>query len=255
MPELPRLEATLEGIPDTIFQGEMVRGRLRVTNRGLAPAAHVFAKTAPPSWVFLGRDPGGGVAGAGDGGAACMSMVGVSGTVFQILPSSPPQGTGTGQGGSLAPGGSLTVPVWVRGLGGGKQTLRLLIRYQRAGGPSATAAAATRGMGGDYQHQQQQQYRYARVGVDVCVLPSVAVAPSVSPSYARPGECVLSLSVTNYRADGEAQRRRVDLHSVRAVLCWAFVCARPLGGFMWGKSASDLVIIPPPSPKQNRSRP
>lgn len=223
VPELPLLEAALEGVPDTLFQGEMVEGRLRVTNRGLAPAAHVYAKTAPPSWVFL-QDPGGAERRAENG--MCMSMVGVSGTVFRVAPA------GGSSSSSLAPGQSLSVPVWVRGLGGGKQTLRLLLRYEREGGvPSSSSSSSSsspqqgsRLLGGSGVEQHEQQYRYTHLSHDVCVLPSVAVAPSVSPSYAMPGECVLSLSVTNYRMDGPEEDRRVELHSVRACssLAWHF---------------------------------
>ena len=52
--------------------------------------------------------------GRGDGNVVGveMSMIGVSGTLFRVFP------------GVLDPGDTLRVPVWVRGLGGGKQTLR-----------------------------------------------------------------------------------------------------------------------------------
>lgn len=50
--------------------------------------------------------------GRGDVVGVEMSMVGVSGTLFRVIP------------GVLNPGETLRVPVWVRGLGGGKQTLR-----------------------------------------------------------------------------------------------------------------------------------
>lgn len=224
VPELPLLEATLHGVPDTLYQGEMVQGLLRVANRGKAPAAHIYVKSNPPSWIFL-RDPtttgGGAGVGAGAAGEVCMSMVGVSGTVFRVDPSKASSSSHNSSS-SLAPGQSLEVPIWVRGLGGGKQALRLLLRYERAGGlphpqpptqARAAAAAADAGAGED------QQYRYAHVAVDVCVLPSVALAPSVSPSYGRPGECVLSLNATNYRTDGDPGARRVELHSVCVWMC------------------------------------
>lgn len=95
-------------------------GYLRITNRGLAAAAHIYAKSSLPSWVFM-RDPRqhqqgegkGGSSTSGGGDGVCMSMVGVSGTVFRVVK------------GTLTPnGGSLRVPVWMRGLGGGKQTLK-----------------------------------------------------------------------------------------------------------------------------------
>ena len=52
--------------------------------------------------------------GQGDGDVlgVQMIMVGVSGTVFRVVP------------GVLNPGDTVRVPIWVRGLGGGKQTLR-----------------------------------------------------------------------------------------------------------------------------------
>ena len=198
VPELPLLEAELEGLPSTLFQGEMIQASLKITNRGLAPAAHVYAKSSLPSWLFM-RDPSATSppADTGTGGTmgVCMSMVGVSGTVFRVV-----------TGGLAAGGATVRVPVWVRGLGGGKQTLRILVRYERQGTAGTTAAGAS-----------SQDYRYTEVVRDVCVLPSVSVVPSVSPSYSQPGECVLSLTVSNYRTDGEAQHRQVELHSVVAL--------------------------------------
>lgn len=34
-------------------------------------------------------------------------------------------------------GGCVQVPIWVRGMGGGKQRLRLLLRYEREGASSS----------------------------------------------------------------------------------------------------------------------
>lgn len=41
------------------------------------------------------------------------------------------------------------------------------------------------------------------------MLPSVSVLESVAPSYARSGEGVLSLNVSNYRTDADAAHREV----------------------------------------------
>lgn len=279
VPELPLLDATLEGVPDTIYQGEMVRATLRVTNRGRAPAAHIYVKSHPPSWVFLrdptaagpgkgagaveGGDGGGGVGGEGEGAEVRMSMVGVSGTVFRVDPA---KANGSSSP-FLAPGQTLAVPLWVRGLGGGTQALRLLLRYERATHAQAPAPTMTM-MGPDPQRQQQGHYRYAHVAAAVCVLPSVAVAPSVSPSYARPGECVLSLNVTNYRADGcgdsgggaeggagaaeAGARRRVELHSVGDARVCVCLCGWAFGSFP--SLAKEDVRPPSNQPKPRHTQ-
>lgn len=221
VPELPLLEVEWEGLPETVFQGEMVQAALRITNRGLAPAAHVYAKSNLPSWVFM-QDPAivstvGGRAGPAMGAGVCMSMVGVSGTVFRVVTGALPAG-----------GGCVRIPVWVRGLGGGKQRLRILVRYERQRNEGVQMTAED-GKNGGLGGMLGENYRFAEVSKELCVLPSIAVTPSVSPSYSRPGECVLSLNVSNYRTDGRAVDRQVELHSVMALSrLWTL---KPLEGF------------------------
>ena len=86
---------------------------------------------------------------------------------------------------------------------------RVLVRYERDGmgmnsGPSMLDSDG-------------QEYRYVEVYRDICVLPSVSIAPSISPSYSMPGECVLSLNVSNYRTDGEPNDRSIQIHKVSPV--------------------------------------
>jgi len=215
VPELPLLEVEWEGLPEALFQGEVVKTFLRITNRGLAAAASVYAKSNLPSWLFM-RDPAEVEKEQGVWGGVCMSMVGMSGTVFRVA-------TGGLPGAAAGGGCTVRVPVWVRGLGGGKQTLRVLVRYERQ---QAT------GGGGTAVGTESQEYRYTEVAQDVCVLPSVSVVPSVSPSYSQPGECILSLNVSNYRTDGSASDREVELHSVVALSrLWRL---EPIGGILMG---------------------
>ena len=149
--------------------------------------------------------------------SVCMSMVGVSRTVFRVV-------TGT----LLAKGATVRVPVWVRGLGGGKQTLRILVRYERHGALATASSSAPAFSSALISAAAGEEYRYTEVSQDVCVLPSVSMTPSVSPSYACPGECVLSLNVSNYRTDGDAREREVVLHSVIALSrLWKL---EPIGG-------------------------
>lgn len=70
------------------------------------------------------------------------------------------------------------------------------------------------GIGGGMSDSDGQEYRYVEVYRDICVLPSVSIAPSISPSYSMPGECVLSLNVSNYRTDGEPNDRCIQIHKV-----------------------------------------
>lgn len=55
--------------------------------------------------------------------APASALVGTSGTLMKI---------NLGSRSSLAPGEVLRVPIWIRGVGGGKQTLKLLLHYTRA---------------------------------------------------------------------------------------------------------------------------
>ncbi|CAM9817207.1 unnamed protein product [Ectocarpus fasciculatus] len=239
---MPWLGCSLEGVPPTLLQGEVVRATLNVTNRGRAPAGHLCLKTNLP-WVAFEEEPSttaaGGDAASASGGGATGGAVGASGTTLV-----PPVGV-------IMPGESVALPLWVRGRGGGRQTVRMIVRYKRAPPSSSSAeAGGGEGEGGVVPPSSDKLFRLERhtpVSVEMCVLPSLSVAASVLPSYSRRGEYVLSLEATNYRSNGDETQgnRHLRIHKVCAISrCWrmeplAGVPSKEEGGVGAGTEGSD----------------
>ncbi|KAG5182392.1 ER-golgi trafficking TRAPP I complex 85 kDa subunit-domain-containing protein [Tribonema minus] len=191
---MPRLECTVEGVPPTLLQGEVARARLTVTNSGGAPAGGICLKTTLP-WVALEplaapQSPNSPQQPPPPPPTAPLGCaIGASGTALRLpLP-----------GPLLQPGETRAVTLWVRGRGGGRQALGLLLRYKR-GGDGGGGGGGSSGGGATLAAFE----RFVPVALDLCVLPSLSVAASVLPAYAAPREYVLSLEVTNYRAGGAA---------------------------------------------------
>ncbi|CBJ30639.1 conserved unknown protein [Ectocarpus siliculosus] len=244
---MPWLGCSLEGVPPTLLQGEVVRATLNVTNRGRAPAGHLCLKTNLP-WVAF-EEPStatiGGDEASATGGGATGGAVGASGTTL-----APPVGV-------IMPGQSVALPLWVRGRGGGRQTVRMIVRYKRAPPSSSSSPSSAEGGGGERDGEWGvvspssdklfRLERHAPVSLEMCVLPSLSVAASVLPSYSRRGEYVLSLEATNYRSNGdEAQgNRHLRIHKVCAISrCWrmeplAGVPSKEEGGVGAGAGGSD----------------
>eukprot|EP00752_Nemacystus_decipiens_P016769 g15006.t1 len=140
---MPWLGCSLEGVPPTLLQGEVIAATLNVTNRGRAPAGHLCLKTNLPWVAFEDPDRQTDATATGDGGTlpasgrATGGAVGASGTTLV-----PPVGV-------IMPGESLALPVWVRGRGGGRQTVRMVVRYKRTLPPSPRGGTEAGGAGED----------------------------------------------------------------------------------------------------------
>ncbi|CAM9772442.1 unnamed protein product [Chrysoparadoxa australica] len=180
---MPLLDAAVEGVPDTLLQGEVVKATLSLKNLGRAAAGHIYLKASLP-WVTFQDDAAVDAADAQHASMPVGCAVGASGMVLQ-----PPVPV-------LEPGAVVKIPMWVRGRGGGRHTLRLLLSYKRAFKETAADAAEAARI--------SKFERFVPLTLGICVLPSLSVAASVLPSYTADGEYVLSLELTNYRSPGSA---------------------------------------------------
>ncbi|CAN0333439.1 unnamed protein product, partial [Discosporangium mesarthrocarpum] len=146
-------------------------------------------------------------------------------------------------------GETVAIPLWVRGRGGGRQTLRMLLRYKRSlsvtEGTDADGVereVALEGEGGEEGHTSagkavQSFERYSPLCVEMSVLPSLSVSANVLPSYSHRGEYFLSLEATNYRSNGDERggKREINIYKVCAISrCWNM---EPLAGFMGAESS------------------
>lgn len=142
------------------------------------------------------------------------------------------------------------LPLWLRGDGGGKQTLRLVVQYLPCNGDGVLAKPPTKTASWGTGHLAPSVIRAAAAGAgappafarhvrlcaELLVLPSVSVSATVRPSYDRATEHVLSVQLTNYRSDGDVVTR-----DVRARHICMFSDAWELRPFGTAAEAMDVV--------------
>jgi len=193
--DMPWLHCELTGLGEEVLQGEVVRCKLVLENRGRVAAGDCLLKASLPWLAFTQQE-------SSDLYEASSCCVGPSATLFRPFAD------------VLAPGAKVELPVWVRPQGGGKQSLKMLIRYRRADMPKMKPASK-----GSFGAESviDQWERTLRMEKEVCVLPSLAISTSVHPSYNRKDEYVLSLEITNYRSDGQQRDRDLIVHKVCGV--------------------------------------
>jgi len=163
--DLPWLALELQGLPDTILQGEVVQAVLKVRNVGRASAHGLFVKSDAP-WCYVGKAPSFDL---NDPAASpAPALMGASGTALEVLD-------------RLAVGDEVMLPLWLRGVGGGKQALQLLLQYGS-------------------REPQKPCMRYLRHSCEVCVLPSLHTEVTVTPLQ-EDAEYLLSVGLTNFCSD------------------------------------------------------
>jgi len=163
--DLPWLALELQGLPDTILQGEVVQAVLKVRNVGRAPAHGLFVKSDAP-WCYVGNAPS--FNPSDPAASPAPALMGASGTALEVL--------------DLLPvGEEVMLPLWLRGVGGGKQALHLLLQYGS-------------------REPQKPCVRYLRHSCEVCVLPSLHTEVTVTPLQ-EDAEYLLSIGLTNFCSD------------------------------------------------------
>ncbi len=234
--DLPWLQASLLGMPATMLQGEVVPASLLLVNRGRAPAGDILLRSSL-AWLVVGSAsailPVGHSASVPteaappeaqpttEGRAPVACAVGSTGRLWRAM-------VRDGNGATavplvLQPGEGVMLPLWLRGDGGGKQTLRLVVQYLPCNGDGVLAKPPTKTASWGTGHLAPSVVRAASAGAgappafarrvrlcaELLVLPSVSVSATVRPSYDRATEHVLSVQLTNYRSDGDVVARDV----------------------------------------------
>jgi hypothetical protein len=131
---------------------------------GRAAAHGVVLKSNAP-WCYVGPAPA--FDPSHPAATPAPALAGASGTALEVLE-------------TLEVGEEVTLPLWLRGVGGGKQALQLLLQYS--------------------DPQKRAAVRYVRHACEVCVLPSLHTEATVTPL--QNGEYLLSVGLTNFRSDG-----------------------------------------------------
>eukprot|EP00977_Amphora_coffeiformis_P006112 scaffold1323_cov160-Amphora_coffeaeformis.AAC.17 len=164
----------------SIFQGQISKWNLRLTNIGTAPARSIYLKCNSP-WLTIwdGSEKTGGETSLEDQAVSC--VVSPSGTLMRL----PMEDIGLKIDGEIQPGESFDVAIDVRASKSGKQSLYMLFRYD----------LASQKEGSNHTH------RWLRKMFEVPVYPSVECHSSILPSFASLGEHILSLEISNLRND------------------------------------------------------
>jgi hypothetical protein len=112
---------------------------------------------------------------------------------------------------ALEPGEAINIPIWLRGVGGGKQSLKVLLQYTPRESMSRSSVR--------YVHFEREVScrglctfvsETARILMfclkQICILPSLQVFASLAPCAQQYSQFILSMVVTNFRADGNENR-------------------------------------------------
>ena len=183
---MPCLSAELVGrdgttvAPDqteTVLQGQISVWTLRIGNVGTAPATKVSLKTNVP-WVTIVRNDIKKKHGENEATSCC---VGPSATLMNL-----PMTNGLKTPGRIEPGEQIDVPVAIRTSGGGTQDFYMLFRYELYTQDDTSEAP---------------RHRWLKKMYQVPVYPSLSMAASVMPAFAKANEYILSIELTNYRSD------------------------------------------------------
>ncbi|KAJ2731803.1 hypothetical protein IW152_004293 [Coemansia sp. BCRC 34962] len=206
--DLPRLEITVDDLPDTLMSGSMHRACLRVANSGELPCHSVTMWVSHPSFVGV-RPPRlcSDEDKAGDDTGMYVSLPDVTKheriqvpnvlrdySTF-VLVGKQTDALGSSAHcveplGSLGPGEAFTVPIWIRGDRVGAHTLSLCI------GASSAATVVPKDLAA---------MRSRRFEVDLLVTPSLRVNAFVRPSARNPRERLLGVEVENMQTELSVQ--------------------------------------------------
>ena len=171
---------TVDGDPNSsIFQGQISKWNLRLSNVGTAPARNIFLKCNSP-WltVWNGADPGEESKSQED--KPVPFVMSPSGSLLSL----PVENFGLKVDGEMQPGESIDVAVDIRVSRSGKQNLYMLFRYDLAG-----------------KETDESAQRWLRKMFEVNVYPSIDCYSSIMPSFGTVGEHLLSLEIANLRND------------------------------------------------------
>ncbi|KAJ2702993.1 hypothetical protein H4218_000491 [Coemansia sp. IMI 209128] len=204
--DLPRLEITVDDLPDTLMSGSMHRACLRVANSGELPCHSVAMWVSHPSFVGV-RPPR--LCGDEDEEDAGMYVswpdvakherIQVPNVLrdYSTFVLVGQQADALGSSAhcvepliSLGPGEAFTVPIWIRGDRVGAHTLSLCI------GANSAATAVPKDL---------TVMRSRRFEVDLLVTPSLRVNAFVRPSTRSPRERLLGVEVENMHAELSVQ--------------------------------------------------
>ena len=167
--KMARLVASIKGGHVSALQGEVMEWKLQIRNIGMAPASNIILKSNMP-WLCLLNDDA--TLDQQYLSRATSNCIGRSGTAIALS-----------ENYHLEPGNQTTFRIKARVSGGGRQTLRLLLRYDAYMKP--------------YLKQSVYSTRYLAKSLTYTVYPSINLSALCQPSFDKIGNYVLSVEVRN----------------------------------------------------------
>ncbi|KAJ2831190.1 hypothetical protein GGI24_001653 [Coemansia furcata] len=242
--DLPRLEITVDDLPDTLMSGSMHQARLRVANSGTLACHSVAMWVSHPS--FVGIRPPRLCNDKEDGSAEDTGMYVPLSDVKKherievpnvlrdystfVLVGGQADAPGASAHcveplGRLGPGEAFTVAIWIRGDRVGAHTLSLCV-----GASSAETSAR------DVAVMRSRVFE-----VDVVVTPSLRVNAFVRPSTRNPRERIFGVEVENMQADLSVQLVQTTFTSGFYELVPVSAGSGPQGALLGPRQAVSLV--------------
>ncbi|KAJ9051591.1 hypothetical protein DSO57_1003145 [Entomophthora muscae] len=175
---LPKLALQLDGLPDTIYSGEVVSGRLQLRNVGSSALTKLDVSLTHPTFLTFGRSTS--QAQAQGTVSINNNITDFSSASVEFYPSSEPYHSGTLPLECLDPGQVAQVPIHIRGDRVGIHRIYLLFRYQTAQDKKGSV-----------------QCRVARLLCKLEVLPSLKINAFTRPSVKDLGNFIVGIEVEN----------------------------------------------------------
>eukprot|EP01137_Pigoraptor_chileana_P005880 Opistho-2@49563 len=180
---MPLLRASLEGVPETMYLGEVRRVRLSITNGGRCAMAGVRMRASDATFLCKAVPDGG-----------------LVGQHSLFLEATAKAGDAAANGGitvlaeaeMLPPGATIVVDAWVRGDALGRRDIGCVFLYESE------------------RPSQRLRYRTACVGVHTTVQPSLLVTGFVRPSAASAEGQICAVEVENMQASAEFRITQVS---------------------------------------------
>ncbi len=162
--QMPRLVLSIDGGKGAVLQGEVLHWKLRVRNVGSAPANNLLMKSNYP-WLYLYDDTI-----VGSVNSAVASSCGISGTLMKLPLSK-----------AIEPGEVQEYTLKVRAGGGGRQSLNLIMKYEKSEKDVSDV---------------RKKERFVMKTISFTVYPSINIFALCNPSFIIPGEYILSVEVS-----------------------------------------------------------
>lgn len=182
MHQMPLLQARVVSMPERLFSGEAKELVLELSNQGSRRLTNLSVSLSHPGFFSFGTS----AAATAAAGSTFIWQVPNSLQIGGVVRVSDLLEV-SGRSGTLDPGETVRLPLWIRGDRIGKQLCRLLFAYQSEASVDSS------------------NYRLLRVSLPLTVQPSLRISAFTRPSARHLDEYLLGLEVENLNRESPAQ--------------------------------------------------